>query len=116
MKAYSMDLRQRIVAAVDAGTPRAEVARTFRVSLATLKRYLKQRRETGTLAPRTSPGRPAEIPPVQHAALRAQLAAHPDATLAQHCRRWQAEQQATVSVSAMQRAIARVGWSRKKRP
>ena len=115
MKAYSMDLRQRIVAAVDAGTPRAEVARTFRVSLATLKRYLKQRRETGTLAPRTSPGRPAEIPPAQHEALRAQLAAHPDATLAQHCQRWQADQQATVSVSAMQRAIARVGWSRKKR-
>ncbi len=109
-----MDLRQRVVAAVDAGTPRAEVAHTFRVSLATIKRYLKQRRETGTLAARTSPGRP-EIRPAQHEALRAHLAAHPDATLAQHCQLWRADQQASVSVSAMQRAIARVGWSRKER-
>ncbi len=43
MKAYSTDLRERIVAAVDAGMPRPKAARTFRVSVATLKRYLKQR-------------------------------------------------------------------------
>jgi transposase len=39
MKTYSIDLKERLlVAAVDRGTPRKEVAKTFRVSLDTLKR------------------------------------------------------------------------------
>ena len=114
MRAYSVDLRQRVVAAVDAGTPRAEVARTFQVSLATIKRYLKQWREAGHLAPRTSPGRPPDIPAQQLPALEAQLAAHPDATLAQHCQHWQAAWGQPLSRSAMRRAIKRLDWTRKK--
>ena len=114
MRAYSVDLRQRVVAAVDAGTPRAAVARTFQVSLATIKRYLKQRREAGHLAPRTSPGRPADIAADRLAALEAQLTAHPDATLAQHCQHWQAAWGQTISLSAMRRAIKRLDWTRKK--
>ena len=114
MRAYSLDLRQRVVVAVDAGTPRTEVARTFRVSLATIKRYLKQRGEAGHLAPRTSPGRPAGIPAAQLPALEAQLAACPAATLAQHCQRWQEARGAAVSASAMRRAIKRLEWTRKK--
>ncbi len=47
MKAYSQDLRQRVLRAVDAGQTQAEIAKTFAVSVATIKRYLKQRRETG---------------------------------------------------------------------
>jgi transposase len=114
MRAYSVDLRQRVVAAVDAGTPRAEVARTFGVSLATIKRHRKQRREAGHLAPRTSPGRPPGRPADRLPALEAQLAARPDATLAQHCQQWQEAQGALVSASAMRRAIKRLDWTRKK--
>jgi transposase len=44
MKAYSVDLRQRILAAVDRGMGRAEVAATFGVSLATIKRFVALRR------------------------------------------------------------------------
>jgi transposase len=33
MKPYSKDLRLRVLAAVDAGTPREEVAKTFSVSI-----------------------------------------------------------------------------------
>src|ERR671932_1435883 len=115
MRAYSLDLRQRVVAAVDAGTPRAAVARTFQVSPATIKRYLKQRREAGHLAPRTSPGRPPGIPADRLPALEAQLAAHPDATLAQHCQRWQEARGASVSASAMRRASKRLAWTQKKK-
>src|SRR5918911_298838 len=114
MRAYSLDLRQRGVGAGDAGAPPAEGARTFQISLATIKRYLKQRREAGTLAPRTSPGRPAGIPADQLPALEGQLTAHPDATLAQHCQRWQEARGAVVSASAMRRAIKRLEWTRKK--
>jgi transposase len=61
MKAYSQDLRQRVVRAVDEGCTRAEIAQLFGVSLATIKRYLKQRREkSGHLIPKAIPGRPAK--------------------------------------------------------
>jgi transposase len=48
MKTYSKDLRIRVLAAVDAGVPRAEVAKVFSMSSPTIKRWLKRRRETGT--------------------------------------------------------------------
>jgi transposase len=41
MKAYSEDLRRRVVAAVDDGMPRAEVARLFRVAAPPIKRWLR---------------------------------------------------------------------------
>ncbi|MFI4928306.1 MAG: helix-turn-helix domain-containing protein [Burkholderiales bacterium] len=110
-----MDLRERIVRAVEAGTPRAVAARTFGVGLATVERYVRRQR-TGALAPRSSPGRPARIGPAEQPALRAQLAAAPDATLAEHCARWAAGRGARVSVATMRRAIARLGWTRKKSP
>jgi transposase len=47
MKPYSEDLRLRILAAADRGAPREEVAKTFSVSVPTIKRWLKRRREEG---------------------------------------------------------------------
>jgi transposase len=114
MKAYSVDLRQRVVEAVDGGMPRPEAARRFRVSVATIKRYLKRRRETGSLTPGQSPGRPPEIAPAQYAALAAQVAARPDDTLAQHAATWRAEQGAAVSPWAVDRALGRAKITRKK--
>jgi len=117
MNAYSEDLRTRILAAVDAGMSKYEAARVFAVSRATIKRYARQRRETGDLAPQARGGpRPMAIGPAQHAALRAQLAADPDATLAQHAATWEREQGTRVSLWTMRRAITRLGWTRKKRP
>ena len=40
MKAYSIDLRERIVRAVEAGKAKSEVARLFDVNVSTVKRYL----------------------------------------------------------------------------
>ena len=48
MNAYSKDLRIKALGALDRGMPRREAASTFGVSLATLKRWLKRRREVGT--------------------------------------------------------------------
>src|SRR6476646_331759 len=86
MKAYSEDLRSRIVAAVDGGTPRSEAARVFGVGRATVKRYLQLRRETGALRPR--PGLPPRKTAALREALPARLEAAPDATLAEHCAWW----------------------------
>ena len=115
MKAYSQDLRQRVLRAVDAGQTQAEIAKTFAVSVATIKRYLKQRRETGHVQPKAIPGRPAKKRAVLRANLRAQLEAHPDATREEHCRLFQAAHGIEVSTASISRAITRLGWTRKKR-
>jgi transposase len=115
MKAYSIDLRQRVLDAVDAGTPRADVVRLFSISLATLKRWLQQRSQVGHLHAKSLRGLPRRIGVDHHAALVAQLRSAPDASLAEHCRKWQQEQETTVSVATMSRALRRAGWTRKKR-
>ncbi|HEX4202614.1 MAG TPA: helix-turn-helix domain-containing protein, partial [Ktedonobacteraceae bacterium] len=81
MRAYSQDLRHRILHAVDQGMTRAEIIQLFAVSRSTIKRYLKLRRETGDVKPRAIPGRPSEIGAALQAGLLLQLDAHPDATL-----------------------------------
>lgn len=117
MRPYSEDLRHRILAAVDAGMSKCQAARVFGVSRSTIKRYAQQRRETGHLAPKsTARPRSLLIGSDQHAALRAQLEAAPDATLAQHAATWAHAQGVRVSLWTMQRAIARLDWTRKKRP
>ena len=116
MDAYSLDLRERIVRAVAAGLPKAAAARTFEVSLSTVKRYTARHRTTGSLAATRQARQQPRITPADYPALRVQLEAEPDATLAEHCQRWAQAQRVRVSVPTMWRAIARVGWTRKKRP
>jgi transposase len=54
MNGYSKDLRLRVLTAVDRGTPPVEIVRLFGVTLATIGRYVKRRRETGEVAYRPS--------------------------------------------------------------
>jgi transposase len=86
MRAYSQDLRHCILHAVDQGKPRAEIIKTFEVSRATIKRYLKLRRETGEVKAKAIPGRSAKKGVALQAGLPSQLDAYPDATLTEHCR------------------------------
>jgi transposase len=115
MKAYSEDLRQRIVQAVEDGCSQPVVADRYNVSLNSVKRYVAQWRATGALAPQPRPGRPRAIPPAADAALAAQFKADPDATFATYCARWEAITGVRVSESTMYRAQQRLGWRRKKR-
>jgi len=115
MKAYSVDLRAKVLRAVDQGYPREEIVQLLGVSRATIKRYLKQRRETGTVAPKAIPGRPPKKLGLLQAELVAQLQAHADLRLEDHCQLWEQTHGVTVSTATMSRAIKRVGWTRKKR-
>ena len=115
MKAYSIDVREKVLRAVDRGYPREEIVKLLGVSRATIKRYLKQRRETGSVAPKAIPGRtPKKLGPLQ-AELVAQLQVHDDLGLEEQCRLWEQSHGVRVSTSTMSRAIQRVGWTRKKR-
>jgi len=115
MKAYSQDLRERVVRAVDQGLSRTEIVKLFGVSSATIKRYLKLQRETGNVAPKAIPGYPPRKIGALERGLRPQLSAHPDATLEEHCRLWEAETGIKVSISTMSDAIRRLRWTRKKK-
>jgi transposase len=115
MKAYSVDVREQVLRAVDQGYRREEIVKLLGVSRATIKRYLKQRRETGTVTPKAIPGRPPKkLGPLQ-AELVAQLQAHNDLSLEAQCRLWEQNHGVRVSTTTMSRAIKRVGWTRKKR-
>jgi transposase len=110
MKAYSMDLRERVLAACDAGRGTTAVAATFSVSASWVRRLKQRRRQHGQVAPR--PQRHGPVPGWQtHAELiRAAVAAHPDATL----REYRERHGLPLSRSALARALAALGLSRKK--
>ena len=118
MGIYSKDLRVRAVAAVERGMPRREVVQTFAVSLTTLKRWLRMRREGKDLSPGVSTGRRRRILATleEKKALWKQLEENDDATLERHCELWEHKMGVAVSVSTMSRAIReKLGWSYKKR-
>ncbi len=118
MSIYSKDLRIRAVAAVDRGIPRREVVEIFSISLATLKRWLRMRREGKDLSPGVSTGRRRRILATlqQKRLLLSQLEENDDATLESHCQMWERKTGAAVSISTMSRAIRKkLGWTCKKR-
>src|SRR3954451_2395566 len=106
MRAYSMDLRERIVAAVDAGLPQAQAAERFGVSLRSVERYLSRRRRSGSLAATEQRhGREPKIRRQVQAWLAQRLGGAAAATLAEHVAAFVAAGGARVSLSAMSRAI-----------
>jgi transposase len=106
MRAYSMDLRERVVAAVDRGMTQEQAAATFGMSVNTVARYLARRRTTGSLAPTTY--RHGPVPEKKRrlrAWLPARLAVAADATLAEHAAAFVADEGMVVSLATMSRAI-----------
>jgi transposase len=116
MKAYSKDLRLRVLAAVDRGMPRREVAQTFGVSASTVKRYLKLRRETGGAEARPIPGPPVRKREIPEEVLPAQVKRNPDLTLDEHRELLEDERGLGVSTATVSRALKGLGLPLKKRP
>jgi transposase len=116
MKQYSVDLRERLLGAIDAGLSQAEASRLFGVGTSTITRWRHRRAETQTLHPTPRPGRAPMISATQADALAAQVVAAPDATLAEHCALWAQAHQVAVSVATMSRTIRRLGITVKKSP
>jgi transposase len=115
MRAYSTDLKERLVRAVAAGQPMREAARRFGVAVTTVKRAVVQARETGSLERKPIPGRPRELTRDQEVLLLARLQAAPDATVLEHCAWWAEQYGQLLSVATMWRAIRRLGWTHKKK-
>jgi transposase len=99
--------------------PREEVAKTFSVSMLTIKRWLRRRRETGDVQPRAIPGRPSRKGTLLREWLPHHLEANDDLTLEEHREAFEEEFGEEVSTSTIGRAIARLpngGWPLKKSP
>src|SRR5215210_8241345 len=116
MKPYSKVLRLRVLAAVDRGMPRKEVSRTFGVSEPSIRRYLRLRRETGSVDPRPPSGPPARKGRALEAVLPSQVSRNPDLTLEEHRELFFYEAGIAVSVSSVSRAFGRLGLPLKKSP
>jgi transposase len=115
MRAYSLDLRERVVKAVVQGQAVEDVAARYEVSERTIKRYMKRHKERGDVKADSSPGRPRAISREQEAALIKQSETYPDATVEQHRDRWNKGKKVKLSSATMCRALLRAGQTRKKR-
>ncbi len=112
MKTYSMDLRERVVAACFVGDgTREQIAARFSVSVSWIRDLLKRRRETGSIASRPhGGGRPPAFDGEAAERLRAAVAGDDDVTLAEL-----AEAAGVACVpSAVYGALKRLGITRKK--
>lgn len=83
-RAYSMDLRKRVIEACDEGQTIAQVTERFKVSASFVNKLRQRRRERSTLEPKPhGGGRQPLLSPAHDEMLRALLAAQPDTTLAE---------------------------------
>jgi transposase len=114
MNGYSEDLRRRIVSAVEQGMSKAQAARTFCVSLSSLKRYLNKANHGQSLAPKKSPGSLPKLDEKARKLLAADLVGGPYLTLKERCEYIESMTGLSVSRSTMCRTIARIGSTRKK--
>lgn len=114
MRPYSLDLRQRIVEAVDQGMSKAEAARRFKVSRSTVHGYLDRNRQ-GELEAKPPPGRPRTLTPTQERALAEQVKQNADLSLQEHADLFEAEQKVKLAFSTVNLYFKRLGITRKKR-
>ncbi len=113
MRAYSEDLRKKIVAAIERGMSKAQAARTFDVSLSSVKRYARSARRGEPLTPKKSPGWPRKADEKARALLEEDVKERPAATIGQRRRFLEHITGTTLSDSTVRRLMKRMGFSQK---
>src|SRR3984893_8904853 len=113
-KPYSDDLRERVVAAIESGDTREEVAELYNMALSTVGGFIKRKRETGSVSPDKFGGyKTFSLEP--HTDLVKELVAEqPDSTLAEFQARLE-KQKVKVSQSGISRLLHHIKLSFKKR-
>ena len=114
-RAYSTDLRERALAACEAGEGRQSgIARLYRIGERTLSGWLRTAREEGRRSPEPRRGGRAPLGG-EREALAALVAERNDATLAEYADRLAERAGVRRSPSALCRALKALGLARKKR-
>ena len=117
MKAYSVDLRQKIIEAHNhkEGSQR-QLAKRFRVSLSFIENLLKRYRTEGTVEPRAhGGGRVAKLSREQEKVLVNLVAEDNDAILVELCARLEQQTGVSVSRATMGRIVQKLKLTRKKK-
>jgi transposase len=114
MRAYSEDLRKKIVAAIERGMPKIQAARLFDVSLSSVKRYSRIASQGDSLTPKKSSGRPRKADEKAQALLEEDVKERPAATISQRRRFLEHITATTLSDSTVRRLMKRMGFSQKR--
>ena len=114
MSGASEDVSQRIASSVEGGMSKAQAARTFSVSLSSVKRFARMEREGDSLAPKKPPGRPPKGTDTTSRLLLADLAERPAASAPERRRYLERMTGESMSDSTVRRLVKRLGHSRKK--
>ena len=114
MRAYSEDLRRKIVEAVQRGMGYSEAACSFGVSLSSVKRYVRALRNGGSLRPKKHPGSRPKIDERGRRLLESDVEERPTLSLLERCCFLEQATGMRVSESTMSRVLRRLGFSRKK--
>ncbi len=114
MKAYSVDLREKIVAAVGRGMSKAQAARTFGVGATSVKRYVKLQEEGKPLTPGKAPGKKSKLDGKAIKLLEEDLHARPALTYEERADLLCGLLGVRVSKATICRTVRRLGYTRKK--
>ena len=114
MRAYSEDLRRKVVTAVHRGMPKAQAARLLDISLSSVKRYAKMASQGHTLAAKKRPGRVPKIDKSARRLLEEDVRERPAATVKERRRFLEHLTGKTLSEPTLRRWLKRLGFSRKK--
>src|ERR671927_1463824 len=114
MRAYSEDLRTKVVEAVNQGMKKSEAAYTFGLSLSSVKCYVGAACEGRSLLPKKRPSMRPKIDNNGRRLLEADLQQRPAATLSQRREFLERVAGIRVSESTVSRVLKRLGWTRKK--
>src|ERR1017187_9145094 len=112
-KHYSNDLRERVVAAIEAGHTRVEVAELYNMALSTVGGFIKRKRETGSVRPDKFGGYKTFALEDHTARVKELVAEQPDSTLAELQVRL-AKEKVNVSQSAISRFLHHINMTFKK--
>jgi transposase len=112
---YSVDLRERVVRAVESGASRRATAAKFEVSISFVVKLMQRWQRCGTLQPDRLGGAKRSALAAHGERVRALVAAEPDLTIAELRQRLAADG-IGVSRSGLGRFLLAHGLTRKKRP
>jgi transposase len=115
MKAYSEDLRRKVVHALEQrGISKSEAARLFGISLSSVKRYARLVDRGEPLTPRKGGGRPPIADDATRKLLEEDVRARPAATVEERRRFLESFAGKSLSEPTLRRLLKRMGFSRKK--
>lgn len=116
-RAFSKDLRERIVNAYNSGVGTiSQVANLFEVSKESVNKYLRLHRANNDLTPGKSTGRPPFLTDTRLKIIKNIILKTPDARLVDHCLQFETETGRSIPKSTMWDAYNILNMRRKKKP